>query len=247
MTPKKRAKPAAKPARVATGEAAQANKAALAARFPGFSPVMVQKLLKLGLTRSHDLALHLPLRYEDETRLTPISEVLDGVPVQIEGNVVDCTVAYRPRRQLVVKIADASGEMWLRFMNFYPSQQKVLAPGARVRVFGEARAGFFGGEMIHPRFTVVRAGAALPDALTPVYPTTAGLGQYTLRKLIVHELERSDLSDTLPEEVTAPLDLPSFAAALALLHHPAAGDAAGHGARGLVGAQPSRLAAHEVR
>ncbi|MEI6303983.1 MAG: ATP-dependent DNA helicase RecG [Betaproteobacteria bacterium] len=223
MTPKKRAKPAKKPARVATGEAAQANKAALAARFPGFSPVMVQKLLKLGLTRSHDLALHLPLRYEDETRLTPISEVLDGVPVQIEGNVVDCTVAYRPRRQLVVKIADASGEMWLRFMNFYPSQQKVLAPGARVRVFGEARAGFFGGEMIHPRFTVVRAGAALSDALTPVYPTTAGLGQYTLRKLIVHELERSDLSDTLPEEVTAPLDLPSFVAALALLHHPQPG------------------------
>lgn len=104
---------------------------------------MVQKLLKLGLSCSGDLALHLPLRYEDETHLTPISEVIDGVLVQIEGNVIDCTVAYRPRRQLVVKIADSSGQMWLRFMNFYPNQQKALAPGARVRAFGEVRTGFF--------------------------------------------------------------------------------------------------------
>ena len=223
MTPKKRVQPAAKSARVAPMAAALAGQAARAARFPGFTPVMVQKLLKLGLSCSGDLALHLPLRYEDETHLTPISEVIDGVLVQIEGNVIDCTVAYRPRRQLVVKIADSSGQMWLRFMNFYPNQQKALAPGARVRAFGEVRTGFFGGEMIHPRFSVVRAGTVLPVALTPVYPTTAGLGQHTLRKLIVNELARSDLSDTLPGEVTAPLDLPSFAEAIALLHHPQPG------------------------
>ena len=226
----KGAKPAAKSARADSADAVGRKQTAAAAmavdvaqRFPRLSPVIVQKLLKLGLSRSQDLLLHLPLRYEDETRLTPISELIDGVPTQIEGNVIDCTVAFRPRRQLVVKLADSSGEMWLRFMNFYPNQQKVLAPGARVRAFGEARAGFFGGEMIHPRFRIVRPGAALSDALTPVYPTTAGLGQLTLRKLIVAELARGDMADSLPEEMIAPLDLPSFAGAIRLLHHPPPG------------------------
>jgi ATP-dependent DNA helicase RecG len=224
VTLKKRAKPATDPAKAAARMAsAEAAAASAALRFPGISPAIVQKLLKLGLGRGKDLVLHLPLRYEDETRLTAISEAFDGVPVQIEGNVVDCTVAYRPRRQLVAKLADSSGEMWLRFMNFYPSQQKVLVPGARVRAFGEARAGFFGGEMIHPRFRIVAPGAALPDALTPVYPTTAGLGQYTLRKLILDALARSDMTDSLPAEMIAALDLPSFAEAIGLLHHPQPG------------------------
>ncbi len=230
MALKKSAKPSekagtptkvSKAARAAEARAEAAANTAL--RFPGLSPAVVEKLVKLGLNRRYDLVLHLPLRYEDETRLTPISETIDGVPAQVEGNVVDSTVAFRPRRQLVVKLADSSGEMWLRFMNFYPNQQKVLAPGARVRAFGETRSGFFGGEMIHPRFRVVRPGAALSDALTPVYPTTAGLGQITLRKLIVDQLARSDLSDSLPEEMTSVLDLPSFAEAIKLLHHPQPG------------------------
>ena len=227
VTAKKRAKPASGGARAAVTAAraasAEAAAADLAQRFPHHSPAIVQKLVKLGLSRSHDLVLHLPLRFEDETRLTAISEVVEGVPVQIEGNVIDCTVAYRPRRQLIARIADSSGEMVLRFMNFYPSQQKVLAPGARVRAFGEARSGFSGSEMIHPRFSVVRAGGALPEALTPVYPTTAGLGQYTLRKLIVDELARSDMGDSLPPQMIGALDLPAFAEAIRLLHHPQPG------------------------
>ncbi|MDI9651490.1 ATP-dependent DNA helicase RecG, partial [Burkholderia cenocepacia] len=97
------------------------------------------KLAKLGLTRSIDLVLHLPMRYEDETTLTPIGELLPGGIAQTEGVVFDNEVAYRPRRQLVVKIRDDDGEqLVLRFLNFYGSQVKQMAVGQRLRVRGDA-------------------------------------------------------------------------------------------------------------
>jgi len=177
-------------------------------------------LAKLGIRSRLDLVLHLPLRYEDETTLTPIAQAGEGAPVQIEGEVLACDVAYRPRRQLVVKLADATGVCFMRFLNFYPSQQKGLAPGARVRAFGEVRPGFFGGEMVHPRYRVLRGAEPLPRALTPVYPTTAGLSQYALRRMIDEALDSADLSDTLPEETRARLRLAGFAESVRLLHHP---------------------------
>ena len=140
-------------------------------------------LLKLGLARDIDLALHLPLRYEDETRLTPIGAARAGAPVQVEGEVQSCEIVLRPRRQLVARIRDDSGSFVARWLNFYPSLQKQLADGRRVRLFGEVRGGFFGDEMIHPRVHPVEPGEALPTALTPIYPTTAGLAQSALRKL----------------------------------------------------------------
>jgi ATP-dependent DNA helicase RecG len=178
------------------------------------------QLAKLGIRSKLDLVLHLPLRYEDETMLTPIAQAGEGAPVQIEGEVLTCDVAYRPRRQLVVKLADATGVCFMRFLNFYPSQQKALAPGARVRAFGEVRPGFFGGEMVHPRYRVLRGAEPLPDALTPVYPTTAGLSQYALRRMIDDALGSADLSDTVPEEIRARLRLAGFAESVRLLHHP---------------------------
>ena len=116
-----------------------------------------QKALdKLGLARDIDLALHLPLRYEDETRITPIAQIRDGDTVQAEGVVHDAKVQLRPRRQLVVRIVDDSVEpLVLRFLNFYPSHQQTLAVGARLRVRGEPRGGFLGREMVHPSFRAV--------------------------------------------------------------------------------------------
>ncbi len=179
------------------------------------------QLAKLGLRTELDFVLHLPLRYEDETRLVPIAAARDGAPVQIAGGVDSGEVMFRPRRQLVARIRDESGVLVARFLNFYPSQQKQLAPGTRVRAYGEVRPGFFGGEMVHPRVRTVRAGEPLPEALTPVYPTTAGLSQWTLRRLIERALERADLSESLPAPLLAALGLPEFAASVHALHRPA--------------------------
>ncbi len=202
-----------------SGEAQRARPAPAPA-LPGLTKATASRLAKLGILRERDLILHLPLRYEDETRITPIGQAAPGEPVQIEAEVVEASVHYRPRRQLVARVRDASGELVLRFLNFYPSQQKALAPGRRLRIFGEIRGGFFGAEMIHPRYRSADEGEPLPAALTPVYPTTAGLPQTTLRRLIAAALERSDLSDTLPEALGRELGLPAFAEAVRLLHHP---------------------------
>jgi ATP-dependent DNA helicase RecG len=171
---------------------------------------LARRLAKLDIRRPADLLLHLPLRYEDETRLTSIAQARDGVPVQVEGEVTSCEVVLRSRRQLVVHIRDASGTLVARWLNFYPSRQKQLAPGTRVRLFGEVRRGFFGGEMVHPRVRIVTTDEPLPVALTPVYPTTSGLAQSALRKLIGRELEKLVDDELLPPEVLRELDLPRF-------------------------------------
>jgi ATP-dependent DNA helicase RecG len=169
---------------------------------------LAARLARLGLKRDADFVLHLPLRYEDETRITALADARPGIAAQFEVDVVDSEIAYRPRRQLIARVRDASGALSLRFLNFYPSQQKVLQPGARLRVFGEVHEGYLGPEIIHPRFHVVAAGESLPEGLTPVYPTTAGLGQGTLRRLIEKALARVDLADTLPPELLRRLDCP---------------------------------------
>ena len=177
-------------------------------------------LEKLGLARDIDLALHLPLRYDDETRLTPIGALRDGDNAQVEGTVAHAEVPARGRRQLVVHLRDAAGdELILRFLHFYPSQQKALAAGARVRARGEARGGFFGLEMVHPGCRTVDAGSPLATTLTPVYPTSAGLPQAYLRRAVVSGLKRADLSEIIPPALLPP-GLPSLREALALLHQP---------------------------
>ena len=176
---------------------------------------------KLGLVRDIDLALHLPLRYEDETSVSCLADALEGQTVQVEATVAESRVEFRPRRQLVARLVDADGQVLvLRFLNFYPSQQKTLATGARLRVRGELRGGFLGREMVHP--VVKPAGAALPTALTPVYPTSAQLPQAYLRKAVVSALARAPLQELLPPALV-PVGLPSLQAALQLLHHPAPG------------------------
>ncbi|WP_144264610.1 ATP-dependent DNA helicase RecG [Polaromonas sp. C04] len=194
---------------------------------PTTSPAQ-KALLKLGLRRDIDLALHLPLRYEDETRIARLADAREGDTLQIEATVTACEVSFRPRRQLLVTVDDGSDTCLLRFFNFYPSQQKALAVGARIRVRGEVRGGFGGLTMMHPSFRA--AGGELPTALTPVYPTVAGLPQAYLRKAVLGGLAHADLSDTLPAPALpgscenlseiGPKPLWSLRESLSFLHHP---------------------------
>ncbi len=181
-----------------------------------------QKALdKLGLRRDIDLALHLPLRYEDETRISRLADAREGDTVQIEATVTACEVTFRPRRQLLVTVDDGSDTCTLRFFSFYPSQQKALAVGARLRVRGEVKGGFLGWTMMHPAYRA--AGGELPTALTPVYPTVAGLPQPYLRKAVLTGLARADLSETIPPEITHQIGLHppwNMLESLLFLHHP---------------------------
>jgi ATP-dependent DNA helicase RecG len=180
-----------------------------------------RKFLTVGLRHPQDFILHLPMRYEDETRVTPIARLRPGEPAQVEGNILRSEVLYRPRRQLTAVIADDTGELQLRWLNFYPSQQKQLTAGRRLRARGEVRGGIFGREMVHPRMS--SADAPLPTALTPVYPSTDGLSQPVLRKAIAQALQEADLSDTLPEAMRRRYGLEAFEPAIRLLHAPPPG------------------------
>jgi ATP-dependent DNA helicase RecG len=182
-----------------------------------------KNLGKLGLHREADLLVHLPLRYEDETRITPLMRAFAGEPVQIEVVVQASEVQFRPRRQLIVRAGDDTGEITLRFFSFYPSQQAALADGARIRAFGEVRGGFFGLEMVHPRFHKIEDGAPLPEELTPIYPSTAGISNSALQKLIGRALADNELADTLPDDLRQRLKLPGLARSLRFLHRPPPG------------------------
>ncbi len=187
------------------------------------SDALRKKLAKIGLHSEADLLVHLPLRYEDETRITPVARGFSGEPVQVEVVVQSCEIQFRPRRQMVVRAVDESGELTLRFFSFYPSQQAALSEGSRIRAFGEVRGGFFGAEMVHPRFHKVADDEPLPAELTPIYPTTAGLANSALQKLINRALGEGDLADTLPDEIRQRLKLPGFGRSLQFLHRPPPG------------------------
>ncbi len=182
----------------------------------------LKALHKMGLRRDMDLALHLPLRYEDETRLTPMEQLHPGQAFQCEGTVSDCRIESRPRRQLVAHLRDGTAELVLRFVNFYPSHQKTLSVGARVRVRGEVRSGFWGPEMVHPTVRAVQPDTPLPTCLSAVYPTTAQLPQAYLRKAIGSALERLRLEEVLPASCV-PAGLPSLRESLWALHRPPPG------------------------
>ncbi|EGV37063.1 ATP-dependent DNA helicase RecG [Neisseria weaveri] len=179
-----------------------------------------KKLEKLNLHTPWDVALHLPLRYEDETHIMPIKDAPIGVPCQVEGVVTLQEVQFKPRKQLIVQIQDDSGSvLFLRFIHFYPSHQKQMAQGKRIRAVGEIKHGFYGDEMIHPKIRDAD-NSSLAESLTPVYPTVNGLNQPTLRRIVQTALEALPLHDTLPDELLGRLKLPHLAESLRLLHAP---------------------------
>ena len=179
-------------------------------------------LRKMGLLRPVDMALHLPMRYEDETQLGTLGSARDGDTLQFEAVVQSCQVVFKPRRQLQAVVSDGSDICTLRFFNFYPNMQKALEVGRKVRLRGELRGGFMGYTMMHP--TVQAAGSPLAAALTPVYPSTAELPQAYLRKAVLGGLARALQSDafteTIPREHLPPRSW-GLRESLQFLHHPA--------------------------
>ena len=174
---------------------------------------------KLGLLTPTDFLLHFPLRYEDETCLQPIGSARPYASLNVEGEVTQADVTYRPRKYLTAKLRDDSGEIALRWINFYPNQLQQMQVGKRWRVRGEVRPGFNGLEMVHPR--VSRPGAPLPNTLTPVYPSTEGLTQKAIRARIEAALQAADIDDTLPDSIRERLGLLPFGQAIKSLHRPA--------------------------
>jgi ATP-dependent DNA helicase RecG len=186
-------------------------------------PATASKLAKLGIRSRHDLLYHLPLRYEDETRLTAPAAAMPGVTQLVQAPVRRAEVAFRPKRQLLVH---ADG-LVLRFVNFYGSQVKQFERAARegghVRAYGEVRPGWFGAEIVHPRYRIVAPDEPLADTLTPVYPTTAGLSQAVLRKLVLEALDEEPIEEILPSALRERLGLATLEASVRLLHRPAPG------------------------
>ncbi|SEN02197.1 ATP-dependent DNA helicase RecG [Nitrosomonas marina] len=183
-----------------------------------------EKLTRLGINNEMDLALHLPIRYEDETHVFPIAHAPHGMVVQIEGVIVHNEIVAKPRRQLVCRIEDCSGSLCMRLLNFYGSQVKAYAVGKRVRLLGEIRQGFFGAEMVHPKCRIVKEHEPLATAMTPVYAVTAGLPQKTLARLI-HQILRHPkqpglFDETLPDGIICRYRLPGFKDSVFTLHHP---------------------------
>jgi ATP-dependent DNA helicase RecG len=187
----------------------------------------------MGLNSPMALALHLPSRYEDETELFTIEEALalgKFHSIQTQGMVIRSQVMFRPRRQLLVTIEDDTASLQLRFLNFYPSQQKQMAVGSHVRVRGEVRDGYIGAEMVHPTVRAVTPDSPLPASLTPVYPASAGISQMIIRKAVLQALRdaslKESLAEFLPPKLIAELlptnDWPPLQEAITYLHQPPA-------------------------
>jgi len=183
-------------------------------------PRASQLLKKLGLTRDWDLLLHVPQRYRDESTLTAIGDLVPGEEAQVQAVVQACRVVPRGRRQLVATLRDATGELVVRLLHFFPSHQALLAPGRQVRAMGLVRGGWIGVEMVHPQLRAATDELPLPETLTPVYPSTQGLPQAWIRRRVDALLGSSALNDTLPLDLRSDLGLPELAAVLRFVHHP---------------------------
>ena len=172
----------------------------------GVGAALSNKLAKINLHTVQDLLLHLPLRYEDRTHLYPIGELLPGVYATVEGEVLNCNISFGGRRMMTCQISDGSGILTMRFFNFSAAMKNSLAAGRRVLAYGEAKRGKYGAEMIHPEYRVQGdlSTPELQETLTPVYPTTEGVKQATLRKLTDQAL---DLLDTCAIEELLPPEL----------------------------------------
>jgi ATP-dependent DNA helicase RecG len=190
-------------------------------------PRAASRLARLGLRSVQDVLFHLPLRYQDRTRITPIGLLRPGDQAVIEGVIELTQIQYAKRRMLLSRVSDGSGSLTLRFFHFNAAQQAALARGARVRCFGEVRAGKCGLEMIHPEYRLINHNAVSPveERLTPIYPATEGVHQQTLRPLTQQALRLlqnhpETLHEWLPESLLRELQLPKLADALLYVHYP---------------------------
>jgi ATP-dependent DNA helicase RecG len=185
---------------------------------------LVNRLARLNIEYPMDLLFLLPHRYEDRTRLMPLGALRPGQRVVIEGEIALAETVYRGRRTLLVRITDGTGQLTLRFFYFSRRQQESLARGKTIRCFGEARQGPNGLEIVHPEYQLLPAGdnLRLEDRLTPIYPTTEGLQQARLRRLVNQAVERylPEVTDWMPADIIADHNLPSLHEAITYLHRP---------------------------
>jgi ATP-dependent DNA helicase RecG len=194
----------------------------------GVGPKLAERLRRLGIHTAEDVLLHLPLRYQDRSRKIPINQLQPGEEALIEAQVISSEVVARSRRFLLCHLADETGVLTLRFFHFSPAQQQLLGqPGVRLRCFGEVRSGYTGGlEMIHPECRRIEPDTPVEERLTPFYPATAGLQQFTLRNLaeqaLAHLQTAALLPELLPATLLARLNLLPIAEAVRLLHQPPA-------------------------
>lgn len=193
----------------------------------GVGAAMLKKLVKLNIYSMQDLLLHLPLRYEDRTQITKMADLSAGESATVFGEIVHCEVSFGRRQTLNCVINDGSGAVTLRFFHFNAGQKNAMQIGRYIVAFGEVRPGKLGAEMIHPEYKITSETEfdprSLPQTLTPVYPTTEGLNQSQLRKLVVQALEvlkRCPIDELLPQTVAN--QLPPLAQAIHLLHLPPA-------------------------
>ena len=188
----------------------------------GVGAKVAEKLAKIGLNTVQDVLFHLPSRYEDRTRIYTIGDCRPFTHVSILGEVMSADIQYGKKRMLVVKLSDGTGTITLRFFHFGTLQRNMMTPGNELRCFGEIRTGKWGLEMMHPEFKLIEADTEeLEETLTPVYPTTEGVKQLTLRNLTEQALAMLDkgaLNDLLPDGMYS--QQVSLADALKLVHRP---------------------------
>ncbi|SUU82382.1 ATP-dependent DNA helicase recG [Aggregatibacter actinomycetemcomitans] len=189
----------------------------------GVGAAVAEKLGKLGIFNLQDLLFHLPLRYEDRTRITPIADLQAEQYATIEGVVQSSEVQFGRRPMLMVYLSDGTAKLALRFFNFNAGMKNSLQPGARVKAFGEVRRGRFMAEIHHPEYQIIHDNKplVLAETLTPIYPATEGLKQTALRKLIAQALlvlDKTPIAELLLAECNPhPFDL-KFA--IQFLHNP---------------------------
>ncbi|MGA9661895.1 MAG: OB-fold nucleic acid binding domain-containing protein, partial [Pseudomonas alloputida] len=194
----------------------------------GVGEAMAEKLAKVGLENLQDVLFHLPLRYQDRTRVVPIGQLRPGQDAVIEGVVSGTDVTMGKRRSLVVRLGDGSGVLTLRFYHFSNAQKEGLKRGTHLRCYGEARPGASGLEIYHPEYRALNGSEPPPpveQTLTPIYPSTEGLTQQRLRLLCQQSLALlgpRSLPDWLPDELARDYQLAPLDEAIRYLHNPPA-------------------------
>jgi ATP-dependent DNA helicase RecG len=211
-----------------TGRVVAPTEALPVTALKGVGSALAGKLARLSIETVQDLLFLLPRDYEDRTQIVPIGGLKAGDRAVVEGEIGLAEVVFRGRRQLLVRVADGSGFLTLRFFHFTAAQQAGLVRGLRLRLYGEVRRGTIGLEIVHPEYRPAAGFDAqrVQDSLTPVYPTTEGVAQGRLRVLTAQALEqaeRTSVRDWLPEPLLLDLQLPPLASALALVHRPPPG------------------------
>jgi len=203
-------------------------------------------LARLGVEQPGDVLFVLPLRYEDRTHVVPIGALVEGMHAVVEGEILLADVVFRRRRQLLVRLADGSGTLTLRFFYFSNAQRAAMSRGARLRCHGEIRRGPLGLEVVHPEYRHITAlSEPLPQTLTPIYPATEGITQGRLRMLVDRALKAENAAELLPDPLLERLRLPSLRSALEFMHRPPVGTALAALASGKHPAQ-RRLAFEEL-